>query len=84
MSSTTKARSSSASGSRKRRSARTERICDEHVRTWLARGFSGCRFAASFASTDQALFSVFDDASFYRRVAFRLSPAATAHRARAA
>ena len=60
MSSTTKGRSSSASGSRKRRSGRTDRVCNEHVRTWLARGFTGCRFAASFASTDQALFSVFD------------------------
>lgn len=61
LSSTKKGTGSSASGSRRRRSStRTERVCDEHVRLWLARGFTGCRFASSFASANQVLFGSFD------------------------
>lgn len=30
------------------------------MRLWLARGFTGCRFAGSFASTNQVLFSSFE------------------------
>jgi hypothetical protein len=60
LSSTRKASSSSESGSRSS-PTRTERVCIDHVGRWLARGFTGCRFAASFASANQMLFSAFDD-----------------------
>ncbi len=61
MSSTRKGSGSSVSGSRKRRSLTpTERVCEGLVRKWLARSFTGCRFAQSLASSNQMWFSAFD------------------------
>src|SRR5262245_59375550 len=52
--------SSSASGS-SHGPTRTDRVCIGHIRNWLARSFTGCRFAASFATHHQTVFSVLDD-----------------------
>lgn len=70
---------SSSSGSSSRgRSSPSDRVCADHVSTWLARGFTGCRFAASFASNDQMLFGVFDDVSEPDRLDKLLDAAAAA------
>jgi len=62
VSSTMKGSGSSVSGSLKRRSPTpAERVCEGLIRKWLARSFTGCRFAQSFANSSQMLFSAFDN-----------------------
>jgi len=80
LSSTTKERSSSASGSEPSQAPTlTDRICADHFRAWLARGFTGCRFAASFASHNQVLRSVFDATVEPHELDVVLDSAAAAH-----
>ena len=58
LSSTKKGAGSSASGSRKRRSAApTDAACVRQVGRWLASGFTGCGFAQSFANSSHILLS---------------------------
>lgn len=58
MSSTKKGAGSSASGSRKRRSAApTDPVCRRHTGKWLGSGFTGCGFAQSFANSSHILLS---------------------------
>lgn len=58
LSSTKKGAGSSASGSRKRRSAApTDAVCVRQIGRWLGSGFTGCGFAQSFANSSHILLS---------------------------
>lgn len=78
MSSTAKGGAASPSRSRRPQSP-TERICEAHFQRWLAKGLTGCGFAAAFASSNRILFGTFDDVALPHEIDTLFDAAAEAH-----